>query len=546
MENKFISKLVLFDELNEKMLTLNFKQGMNILIGSKGGGKSTLLKIIHLMHNKIMLNKNLLDTLREYKLRVEYLEYSNQERIYFKNLEKSIAKDFDDIITQDDKIKIALSDIGEIKKDLEAFIDNLIESNAFYLTKIISSYLNTFINIKKLRNEFNINWNLLAQFSTKNEKLTEFKHRLFENIKLEELNDNIDVKLLSLISTYISTLKNNRKDIYLKYDTTLNELASIHKHDALSSIQNKSINKIYNELLSNYKKQLKLSSDISVGVTNFKKDAKSLFNNLAIQLARNYCLFRYLNKPNFSILFKDKRKTHYDMELSIDKNILLNEISANEDADETWIFTIFDKLLYKPNKKLLEWTNWVINSYNKSDTIKNGDVRSVIIKNLSTKIKEHIQLLADGKDYNHMSLGTRTSYGIKQKINKFKEPILFLDQPEDNLDNYTIFNELIKVFNHNKQFFMVTHNSNFGTLTDPKTITTCSLNKNESYKSYIQETNILEEIFIPSEQNIKDSPVRHYLEGGNDSLYKRYQKLKKINSENKHNKFYKKENKKWN
>lgn len=143
-----------------------------------------------------------------------------------------------------------------------------------------------------------------------------------------------------------------------------------------------------------------------------------------------------------------------------------------------------------------------------------------------------------------MSLGTRTSYGIKQKINKFKEPILFLDQPEDNLDNYTIFNELIKVFNHNKQFFMVTHNSNFGTLTDPKTITTCSLNKNESYKSYIQETNILEEIFIPSEQNIKDSPVRHYLEGGNDSLYKRYQKLKKINSENKHNKFYKKENKK--
>ena len=143
-----------------------------------------------------------------------------------------------------------------------------------------------------------------------------------------------------------------------------------------------------------------------------------------------------------------------------------------------------------------------------------------------------------------MSLGTRTSYGIKQKINKFKEPILFLDQPEDNLDNYTIFNELIKVFNHNKQFFMVTHNSNFGTLTDPKTITTCSLNKNESYKSYIQETNILEEIFIPSEQNIKDSPVRHYLEGGNDSLYKRYQKLKKINSENKYNKFYKKENKK--
>ncbi len=93
---------------------------------------------------------------------------------------------------------------------------------------------------------------------------------------------------------------------------------------------------------------------------------------------------------------------------------------------------------------------------------------------------------------------------------------------------------------------MVTHNSNFGTLTNPQTITTCSLNRIESYKSYIQETNILQEIDIPSEQNIKDSPVRHYIEGGNDSLFKRYEKLKKETNFKQNKRFNGKDNKKWN
>lgn len=91
-----------------------------------------------------------------------------------------------------------------------------------------------------------------------------------------------------------------------------------------------------------------------------------------------------------------------------------------------------------------------------------------------------------------MSLCSRTSYGLNQKIKNFNSPIIFLDQPEDNLDNYTIYNDLLSLINDNKidQIFLVTHNSNLGALSKPKTITTCNLTKNNFEKSYFQNNSL--------------------------------------------------------
>ncbi len=523
-QNKIISKLVLIDELNQKEIVLKFKEGMNIIIGSKGGGKSTLLSILHLMHNRHKIDKRITDTLRDYKLKIGYLEYSNNEKVTFDLLENTGCENADDIIKQDDKIKTALSDINEVKKDYEDFVGELIETNAQYFTKLVTHYRDTFKEMSIIREKYNINWNLLAHFKEEDEKLTEFKHKLFDTFQASTY-DTTDLDLLVLLTIYKQRLKTYKPEMYTKYKNVLDEMLLTHKDDNESKYMNYRLSEIYGVVLEEERKHLKQSNNMSVSVTSFKKDAKALFNNVAVQLARNSVLFQELTSPNLSLTFKGKKKTHYGMELEIDNEIYLNEIDPSHDIDDSWVFKILDVILYKPKRKLVEWSNWMMYSYTNQLPIKKDDVEQIIYKNLGIKIKEYILLMADGKDYNKMSLGTRTSFGIKQKIKQFKDPILFLDQPEDNLDNYTIFNELINIFDSKKQFFVVTHNSNFGTLTNPKTITTCSLNKDEPLKSYNQETNILSEIKIPSEESIVDSPVRHYLEGGNNSLKQRYEKL---------------------
>ncbi len=523
---KIISKLVLIDELNQKEIELNFKEGMNIIIGSKGGGKSTLLSILHLMHNRHKIDKRITDTLRDYRLKIAYLEYSNHERTTFELLENTGIDNSDDIIKQDDKIKTALSDINEVKKDSEEFVNELINTNAQYFIMLISKYQNTFKEISTIRNKYTLNWNLLAHFKTEDEKLTDYKHKLFDTYSEKDF-DSTDLDLYVLLDTYAERLQEYKPDMYATYKDTLNEMLSTHQHDNYNKYSEYKLNNIYGDVLEQERKQLKQSNNMSVSVTSFKKDAKALFENVAVQLARNNLLFQELCSPSLSIEFNGKKKTHYGMELTISSEVFLNELEADQDVDDSWVFTILDTILYKPKKKLVEWSNWVLWSYTSQSPVKKDDITATLNKNLGNKIREHIKLLADGKDYNTMSLGTRTSFGIKQKIKKFKDPILFLDQPEDNLDNFTIFNELIKIFDDKKQFFMVTHNSNFGTLTNPQTITTCSLNKDDASKSYQQELNILSEMQIPSEDGITDSPVRHYLEGGNESLKQRYEKLSK-------------------
>ncbi len=521
---KTIKQLILFDELNQKEIVLNFKEGMNIIIGSKGGGKSTLLSILHLMHNRHKIDKRITDTLRDYKLKIISLVYSNGEKTTFELLENTGSDHNDDIIKQDDKIKTALSDINEVKKDMDLFVEELINNSANHFIELTTNYLDTFKEISHIREDYKINWNLLEHFKVEDEKLTEYKHRLFDTSKTKQFDDS-ELDLFVLLDTYTDRLSQYNPPMYEQYKDVLNEMLAKHEANNYQNFLDYKIHNTYKEILDDERKRLKQSNSIEESVTSLKKEAKALFNNMAIQLARNNILFQELTSPILSLQFNGKKKTHYDMELVMDKEIMLNEIEANQDIDDSWVFTILDSLLYKPKKKLVEWTNWLLWSYQSTSATKRDDVVQTINKNLGLKIREHIKLMADGKDYNTMSLGTRTSFGIKQKIKKFKDPILFLDQPEDNLDNYTIFNELINIFDSKKQFFVVTHNSNFGTLTNPKTITTCSLNKDDVSKSYNQETNILNEVKIPSEESIVDSPVRHYLEGGNDSLKQRYDKL---------------------
>lgn len=64
---------------------------------------------------------------------------------------------------------------------------------------------------------------------------------------------------------------------------------------------------------------------------------------------------------------------------------------------------------------------------------------------------------------------------------------LIIDQPEDNLDNQSVYNKLvpcIKNAKKNRQIIIVTHNPNIAVACDSEQIIYCEINKKTSEISY--------------------------------------------------------------
>ena len=136
-----------------------------------------------------------------------------------------------------------------------------------------------------------------------------------------------------------------------------------------------------------------------------------------------------------------------------------------------------------------------------------------MIKILVNKIK----VLAGDAEYASMSPDQKSIFGIKYKLQKAnKDDILFIDQPEDNLDNHTIAKELLALLKNSKhkQIFIVTHNANLGILTNPSNVIVADLsNEERPYQTTKYE-------------NIQEDPKAYFLEGGTINLEQRYKLIK--------------------
>ena len=82
-----------------------------------------------------------------------------------------------------------------------------------------------------------------------------------------------------------------------------------------------------------------------------------------------------------------------------------------------------------------------------------------------------------GKALLSHSLGQRASAMMLFLLSQKGNDLLLIDQPEDDLDSQTVYEEVVKLLRQikpNQQFIFATHNANFPVLGDAETITTCS------------------------------------------------------------------------
>ena len=81
-----------------------------------------------------------------------------------------------------------------------------------------------------------------------------------------------------------------------------------------------------------------------------------------------------------------------------------------------------------------------------------------------------------GKELKHHSLGQRASALILFVLSRQESDVIIIDQPEDDLDNQTIYEDVIKLICSLKprtQFIFATHNANFPVLGDAEQIISC-------------------------------------------------------------------------
>lgn len=96
---------------------------------------------------------------------------------------------------------------------------------------------------------------------------------------------------------------------------------------------------------------------------------------------------------------------------------------------------------------------------------------------LTFKVENKIIIQYNGKSLDKHSLGQRASALILFLLAQKENDVLIIDQPEDDLDNQTIYDEVIKELKKikgNMQFIFATHNANIPVLGDSEKVVACT------------------------------------------------------------------------
>jgi predicted ATPase len=96
---------------------------------------------------------------------------------------------------------------------------------------------------------------------------------------------------------------------------------------------------------------------------------------------------------------------------------------------------------------------------------------------LTWQVPNLFQIEYHGKELRDHSLGQRASALILFILSQRDNDVIVIDQPEDDLDNQTIFEDVIKLIRSLKkgvQFIFATHNANFPVLGDADQVGACS------------------------------------------------------------------------
>lgn len=118
-----------------------------------------------------------------------------------------------------------------------------------------------------------------------------------------------------------------------------------------------------------------------------------------------------------------------------------------------------------------------------------------------------------GKELKHHSLGQRASALLLYVLSQRQNDVIIIDQPEDDLDNQTIYDDVIKLLREMKpyaQFIFATHNANFPVLGDAEQVQAC---RYQDEKVSVQSGSI--------DARLVQESIINIMEGGQEAFNRR-------------------------
>lgn len=544
--NKYIKKLVIrdLDSVMDDEIELNFSPRVNVIIGVRGGGKSTLLDFLWAMNKGVEPSARTRAIFKEYKMEPVRIEYSTGEVINYSGLSKSNwtksagYRDLntDDIIAQDDNIKTRIHDSKEIKGLQKSFVAGALTDDVYNDIKKMKVFFDSCQEVSKLSTQ-KINWSYICKtVDTKGafnmtEVFPRYLPRVYQDIRTQNSQVLRIAALASVLNKELENFNNSDKmNNHLNENTrteVIKNLEELEKFSNNFSVEFLNKMTIANEFERDINNVIKKNTDKSRAEDNVQHERNSVrlhFDKLGKELATNKFLFNNIVSKGLKVkVFNEQWIPEWDgARLSLDATIHFSKDVDDKHAD---IYSLLKKMLKSQSDKHT-WFKWVLkfinDGFNKNTMAAYEDIKASVEKELL----KHIEVKIDDMNYESMSLGQRSSWGIENKLKKFDSNTLFLDQLEENLDNYTIFHKLLPIVNgkaSDKQVFMVTHNGNLGINLVPDKVIVSEIKKGNLQESYKE----IELKGMIQYMDKKINPLGHFLEGGIDALKRRIEILEK-------------------
>ena len=445
----------------------------------------------------------------------------------FDNLSISIESDFKELIGLveiPEKIKELIIQKNDIGTQLKIFEEKGINEKLEKIQEFNNDNANIDNGIQKSKNLLEDLENAIEMSEIDFKDLKEYKSKYNEEIfkKLNTIINRIETELINFqqiksnIAKEIVDMENAQKEFKNIKDGFLEEFEKIKREikedlnpDTYLTLSDKK-NKIEESIVKLENKQ-KTINDIKNRIKSNLKERRELIlkscNIYETKIAQ-------INESQDSIKISfipngNKEKFIEDLKVLIKgSGIRIDSISKIVDKFVDYIGILEDIYLNDSNKMKAILKESDIEKI-KSILITKLEGISNYLPNNNVEIKYHDKLLE-----NH-SLGQRASAIILFILAQKENDIVIIDQPEDDLDNKVIYDELIKTIKKRKkdiQFVFSTHNANIPVLGDAEQI----ISLNDDGKTIVVKNNSIDNSAIQKE-------IVQIMEGGSEAFYRRNQ-----------------------
>lgn len=471
------------------------------------GDKESITKNIEALETKIAETKKDLSPEQTNEYNSLTNEYSELEKI-----KNSLIGDLEKIFNFYESTKYVLSELKE-KKTL--LIENL--------------------ELEDIKNDYATRLNFISDAISENENI--------KKLITKDENDNFQISDNNIISFKLSGINKRLNEL----DKNLAPLNSL--------FENQNLITGYQKTISEEKIKIAEIEQIEKEIENISKTANDRKIKIFEDIRGNRKLYDNLLVDFVSRIDKIKEE---DPELKIEGKIYFNfpkyrEIILDFSHGNTKSYSDY-KIFDEDNKALTEYDfeKYLDDLKAVFENIENGDYR---LRNNTSKQEAIIKILEQKHFFDHwditykndtihkMSTGKASLVLLKVmiKLSEIKGPIL-IDQPEDNLDNRSVTNELIEYLKEKKkerQIILVTHNANIVVNADAENIIIANQrgqsDDDELGSPYLFDyiNGALEDINpISANQNEKDllksmgirEHITQIVEGGKDAFKKREEK----------------------